>query len=47
MPASQSIVILGGGVGGLVAANEVARRLGPSHRVTLVERFARHAFALF
>jgi sulfide:quinone oxidoreductase len=45
MPASQSIVILGGGVGGLVCANDLARRLGASHRVTLVERSARHAFA--
>ncbi len=45
MAASQSVVILGGGVGGLVAANELARRLGPSHRVTLVEKDVRHAFA--
>jgi sulfide:quinone oxidoreductase len=43
--AAQSVVILGGGVGGLVAANELARRLGPSHRITLVERSAQHAFA--
>ena len=45
MGTAQSVVILGGGVGGLVAANELARRLGPSHRITLVERSAQHAFA--
>lgn len=43
--ASHDVVILGGGVGGLVAANALARRLSPGHRITLVERSARHAFA--
>ncbi len=41
----QSIVILGGGVGGLVAANELRRLLPPQHRVVLVEKDLRHAFA--
>jgi sulfide:quinone oxidoreductase len=41
----QTIVILGGGVGGLVTANELARRLPSPHRIVLVERSARHAFA--
>jgi len=41
----QSIVILGGGVGGLVAANELRRLLSPEHRVVLVEKDLRHAFA--
>lgn len=39
------VVVLGGGVGGQVAANELRRRLPASHRVTLVERERRHAFA--
>ncbi len=41
----QTIVILGGGVGGLVAANELRRLLPPKHRVVLVEKDLRHAFA--
>jgi sulfide:quinone oxidoreductase len=42
---AQTVVILGGGVGGLVAANELARRLPSQHRIVLVERSWRHAFA--
>jgi len=41
----QTVVILGGGVGGLVTANELARRLPNQHRIVVVERSARHAFA--
>jgi sulfide:quinone oxidoreductase len=32
------IVILGGGFGGVAAAEELARRLGPEHQLTLVSR---------
>jgi sulfide:quinone oxidoreductase len=42
---AQTVVILGGGVGGLVAANELTARLPSPHRVVLVERSALHAFA--
>ena len=43
MPA-RTVLVLGGGVGGLVTANELRRRLGPSDRVVLVERERRHLF---
>lgn len=42
---SKTIVILGGGIGGMMAANELRRRLPGDHRVVLVERNAHHAFA--
>jgi sulfide:quinone oxidoreductase len=43
--AGKTILILGGGVGGLVAANELRRRLAREHRIVLVEKNALHAFA--
>jgi NADPH-dependent 2,4-dienoyl-CoA reductase/sulfur reductase-like enzyme len=39
------ILVLGAGVGGQVAANELRRSLPGEHRVTLIERDVRHAFA--
>ena len=42
---AQTVAILGGGVGGLVAANELARRLPPGHRIVVVEKAAAQAFA--
>lgn len=41
----KKIVILGGGVGGLVTANELRRHLPREHRIVLVEKNAQHAFA--
>lgn len=41
--ASKTAVILGGGIGGIVAANDLHRKL-PGHRVVLVERNAEHTF---
>ena len=41
----KTIVILGGGVGGLVAANELRRWLPREHRIVLVEKNTQHAFA--
>ncbi len=45
MSAAQTVVILGGGVGGVVAAREIRRRLPRQHRVVLVEREREHVFA--
>ena len=42
---SKTIVILGGGVGGLVAANELRHLLPGGHRIVLVEQNMQHAFA--
>ena len=42
---SQTIMVLGGGVGGIVAANELRLKLPGPHRVVLVERNELHAFA--
>lgn len=43
--AGKTIVILGGGVGGMTAANELRRRLKSAHRVVLVEKRSDHVFA--
>ncbi len=42
---SQTVVILGGGVGGQVAANALRRALPKEHRVVVIERNADHSFA--
>ena len=41
----KKIVVLGGGVGGIVAANELRRLLPERHRIVVIERSANHAFA--
>jgi sulfide:quinone oxidoreductase len=45
MANAQTVVVLGGGVGGQVVANELRRLLPIEHRVIIVERHRRHAFA--
>lgn len=45
MSAPKTIVILGGGVGGLVAAHELRKRLPRQHRVVVVDREREHLFA--
>ncbi|MBI4299105.1 MAG: NAD(P)/FAD-dependent oxidoreductase, partial [Chloroflexi bacterium] len=42
--AGKTIVILGGGVGGLVIANELRNRLGKEHKIVLIDRDGRHIF---
>ncbi len=41
----ENVLVLGGGVGGLVAANDLRKRLPQNHRVTLVDRESTFAFA--
>ena len=41
----KTIVVLGAGVGGLAAANELRRLLSNEHRVVLVEKNPKHTFA--
>ncbi len=41
----QTVVILGGGIGGQVTANALRRLLPKEHRVVVIERDANHAFA--
>ena len=42
---AQTVVILGGGVGGVATANRLRRRLAPHHRVVLVNREPDFSFA--
>lgn len=41
----KTVLVLGGGVGGLVAANELRKQLPKHHRVIMVERLATHLFS--
>ncbi|MGK5091961.1 FAD/NAD(P)-binding oxidoreductase [Deltaproteobacteria bacterium TL4] len=42
---AKTIVVLGGGVGGLMAVNTLRSKLSTEHKVVLVERDTQHAFA--
>jgi sulfide:quinone oxidoreductase len=42
---AKTILVLGGGIGGQVVANELRRTLPREHRITVIERDLRHAFA--
>ncbi len=41
----KTVVVLGGGVGGVVAANRLRRMLGREHRIILADRSPWHSFA--
>ena len=41
----KSVVVLGGGVGGIVATNKVRKKLGREHKVFLVDRRTQHEFS--
>lgn len=45
MEQGKTVVVLGGGVGGVVAANILRKKLPRQHRVVLVEREAKHVFS--
>lgn len=42
---AKILLVLGGGVGGLVATDRLRRLLSAEHRVVLVEKNSQHAFA--
>ncbi|MEE9285964.1 MAG: FAD/NAD(P)-binding oxidoreductase [Dehalococcoidia bacterium] len=42
--AGKTIIVLGGGVGGLVTASELRKRLSRRHRVVLIDRSDKHVF---
>jgi sulfide:quinone oxidoreductase len=45
MAHSKTVLVLGGGIGGTVAATRLRRMLSREHRVVLVERETRHVFS--
>lgn len=45
MSSAKTVLILGGGVGGIVAALRLRKLLDPEHRVVLVEKEATHVFS--
>ena len=44
MRTPRSVLVLGGGVGGVVVANRLRKRLPRTDRVTLIDRESRHLF---
>ncbi|MFV1998372.1 MAG: NAD(P)/FAD-dependent oxidoreductase [Acidiferrobacterales bacterium] len=45
MTAGKTIIVLGGGIGGIVAATQLRKQLPTEHRIILVERESRFAFS--
>lgn len=43
--ASKTVLILGGGIGGLVTANRLRQHLPHHHRIVLIEKNDKQAFA--
>lgn len=41
----KTVLVLGGGTGGIVVANRLRKKLPRQHRVVLIEREANHVFA--
>lgn len=44
MTSGKTILILGGGIGGIVAATELRKQLSSKHRIVVIERLAEHVF---
>lgn len=44
MATGKTILILGGGIGGIVAATELRKKLPSLHRIVVIERLADHVF---
>jgi len=42
--AGKTVLVLGGGAGGVVAANELRSKLGREQRIVLVDRQTHHLF---
>ena len=42
---TQRVVILGAGIGGVVAANELAERLGGKHEIVLVDQAQKYKYS--
>ena len=40
----KTVLILGGGVGGVVSANALRQRLGPEHRIVVVDKRSEYVF---
>jgi sulfide:quinone oxidoreductase len=45
MIGGKTILVLGGGIGGIVAASLIRKRLSRAHRVVLVERESQQVFS--
>ena len=41
----KQILILGGGIGGLVAANKLHKKLGKEHEIILIDKNDKHIYA--
>src|SRR3990170_573430 len=41
----KTILILGGGVGGVVTANELRKKIGKEHKIIVIDKEREHVFA--
>lgn len=42
---SMNVLVLGGGIGGIVATNVLSRKLGREHEIMLVDKKTEHRFS--